>query len=431
MGGFTAKFLISNPEIVANKRKRFTIFLRAAADGTLLERPAVQPAYVAHLTYHAPMWGVLQSSYEDVEAELNQIRSKHLDKRILFVGGDGLSILRMNSLLLLHPDLYIDSAPMIIPVQGEAPHGVYHVMHGGWRLYRRFIRKAADATLGKEQGKAVVDEITVKLFNTQIFALWWMMRACSEYILMLARSAGAVDIDQVPEFISACERNIDLAWIVHFLYDFAYLVLDFKQGVRANRSHHLDLLWREFFSTGYTGTANKTNYVPMAVMRIFWADALAPPLAALYHKLRAIPMSERVYVGWDTPIEWLNAGITDGVRSLVSEPRIEEFVANYSLMNSNYSSLLEMMKKVRPGRANMRDMDSNIDRMKGWLVEKVGADWATATRNNTVSALGIGRGKNPWDEMHTANTRQGTSSVPAFIARRTRGLTHSFYRFNP
>ena len=191
MGGFTAKFLISNPEIVANKRKRFTIFLRAAADGTLLERPAVQPPYVAHLTYHAPMWGVLQSSYEDVEAELNLIRSKHLDKRILFVGGDGLSILRMNSLLLLHPDLYIDSAPMIIPVQGEAPHGVYHVMHGGWRLYRRFIRKAADATLGKEQGKAVVDEVTVKLFNTQIFALWWMMRACSEYILMLARSAGA------------------------------------------------------------------------------------------------------------------------------------------------------------------------------------------------------------------------------------------------
>ena len=52
-----------------------------------------------------------------------------------------------------------------------------------------------------------------------------------------------------------------------FLYDFAYLVLDFKQGVRANRSTHLDLLWREFFSIGRTGTANKTQYVPMSIMR--------------------------------------------------------------------------------------------------------------------------------------------------------------------
>ena len=80
----------------------------------------------------------------------------------------------------------------------------------------------------------------------------------------------------VPEFIRACEQNIDLAWVVHFLYDFAYLVLDFKQGVRANKSIHLDLLWREFFSIGRTGTANKTNYVPMSIMRIFWADALIP-----------------------------------------------------------------------------------------------------------------------------------------------------------
>jgi hypothetical protein len=430
MGGFTAKFLISNPEILANKRKRFATFLRAAAAGSLFERPAVQPAYRAHLTYHPPMWGVLQSSYEDVEAEINRIRQQHLDKRILFVGGDGLSILRMNSLLLLHPDMYIDSAPMIIPMQGEAPHGVYHIMHGGWRLYKRFIRAAADNTLGKERGKAVVDEVTVKLFNTQLYALWWMMRACSEYILMLARSNGAVDIDQVQEFISACERNIDLAWVVHFLYDFAYLVLDFKPGVRANRSHHLDLLWREFFSIGYTGTANKTNYVPMAVMRIFWADALAPPLAALYHSLRAIPMSERVYVGWDTPIEWLNGGITDGVRSLVSEPRIEEFVANFSLLSSNYGSLLEMMSRVRPHSASMRDMDSNVDRMKGWLVEKIGADWASATQRNSVSNLEIGRGISPWDEVHKANSRSGKSSVPAFVARRTRGLTHSFYRFN-
>ena len=70
------------------------------------------------------MWGVLQSSNDDVEAELNVMRNAHLDKRILFVGGGGLSILRINHLLKDNPDLYLDSAPTIIPVQGEAPHGV-------------------------------------------------------------------------------------------------------------------------------------------------------------------------------------------------------------------------------------------------------------------------------------------------------------------
>ena len=428
MGSFCAKFLITNPEIVANKRKRFSNYLRNTASGTLFVRPDVNPPYVAHLTYGEPIWGCLQSSNADVLRELNVMRNQHLDKFIHFVGGDGLSIIRINQLIHDFPHLFLDSAPFIIPVQGEAPHGVLHFLHAGWRLYLKFIRQAAIATLGHRH-KAVADEVTAKLFNTQVYVLWWMTRACSEYLLMLARSDGAIDFDQVPEFIRACERNIDLAWVVHFLYDFAYLVLDFKQGVRANRSQHLDLLWREFFSTGYTGTAHKTQYIPMAIMRIFWADALVPPIAELYHNMRAIPMSKHVYVGWDTIIEWLNGAITDGVRSLVSEERIQEFVKNYSFMQANYSALLDAMNVVRPASAKMRDMDSNVDKMKGWLVEKIGADWAQATRRNDRSELGIGRGKTPWDEMEATMSQQGADAVPAFVARKVRSLTDSFYAF--
>ena len=108
--------------------------------------------------------------------------------------------------------------------------------------------------------------------------------------LALSRNPGAVDIDAVPEFIAASERNIDLAWVVHFLYDFAYLIFDMKQKVRANRSEEIDVLWREFLHTGVTGTANKNNYVPMAIMRLFWATAMDPELADLNHALRAIPL---------------------------------------------------------------------------------------------------------------------------------------------
>jgi hypothetical protein len=371
---FCAKFLGTNPQILANKRTRFAIYLRKASDGTLFERPSVDPPYVAHLVYHEPIWDCLQSSNADVKLELDRMRRQHLDKRILWVGGDGLSIMRINHLIHDHPDIYLDSAPIVIPVQGEAPHGILHFLHAGWRLYLRFIRAAADATL-LDRTAAVADEVTAKIFNSQIFVLYWMTRACSEYLLMLSRTAGAVDIDQVPEFISACERNVDLAWVVHFIYDFAYLVLDFKQAVRGNHSHHLDLLWREFFATGYTGTANKTQYVPMAIMRIFWSEALVPELAHLYHNIRAVPMSKRTYVGWDTPIEWLNGSITDGVNNLVSKERIQEFVKNYSFMEANYASLLDVMNFVRPAQAKMRDMDSNVDKMKGWLVDNIGNDW--------------------------------------------------------
>ena len=433
VSAFAQLFIYSNPEVSANKRQRFVKYLNNVADGTLLQRPNVRPRYVAHLEYHPPMWGVLQSSYEDVEAELNVLRNRHLDKKILFVGGDGLSIMRLNHLLLKHPDLYIDSAPMVIPVQGEAPHGVFHVMHAGWRLFVKFIRRAADATLGLELGKAVVDEPTVKVFNKQIFALWWMTRACSEYLLMLLRSPNAPDVTLVPEFLKECEKNVDLGWVAHFLYDFAFLVADVKQSVRANNSSKLDLIWREFLSVGMTGSANKTNYVPMAIMRVFWSQALVPDLANLYHELRAIPMSDRVFVGWDTPIEWLNGAITDGVRALVSEDRIEEFVANYSFLHHNYSAMREMVEAASPaGVSFMRDMDGNVARMKDWLIKNIGSDWNTASRPNRNSKLGIsGRGKPPWDEIRDAMTKTGADSVASHVSEVVRGMTDSFYRFRP
>eukprot|EP00965_Chrysotila_dentata_P108961 3599791-Pleurochrysis_carterae.AAC.3 len=47
--------------------------LRHAANGTLLQRPSTRPAWVAHMTYHEPMWGVLQALYNDVEQQLNTL----------------------------------------------------------------------------------------------------------------------------------------------------------------------------------------------------------------------------------------------------------------------------------------------------------------------------------------------------------------------
>ena len=432
MVDFTAKFLHNNHDVKSNKLRRFSKFLLAASEGKLFKRPAYTPKYKAHLTYHDPMPGVLQSSYEDVEFELNKMRNQHLDKRILFVGGDGLSIMRVNHLLKLKPDLYIDSAPLIIPMQGEAPHGVFHVMHAGWRLYQRVIRIFADSTLG-QSAKAVPDDPMVTDFNKSIYALWWMTRACSEYLLDLINTTPHMEIDRADEIIQIAEQNVDLAWVVHFLYDFAYLVLDFKQAVRANESKHIDILWREFFATGHTGTSNKVLYVQMAIMRIWWADALNPQLAQLYHALRAIPMTlSGVCVGWDTPIEWLNGAITAGILAHVSEERIEEFVRNFSFTDASYRALLADVNLSHDRTESfMKDMTSCVESLKATLNRHVGSTWDAATQPNTVSKLGIsGRQIPPWEEVENVMTRTGKDSVPAFVARHARELTSTYYSFN-
>lgn len=430
MGRFASKFLVDNSEILRHKQSRFTSFLKKAADGTLFQRPSSKPRWLAYMTYHEPMFGVLQSSYEDVEAELNILRNRHSHNRFLFVGGDGLSILRINHLIKDHPELYQDSAPFIIPVQGEAPHGVYHVMHAGWRLYIRLIRACANE-LNNAQ---VVDDPSVKQFNASLYFLWRMTRAIAEYFVQLSRTPGAPDIDAPEDFLTNCEFNVDLAWLAHFLYDFAFLVLDFKQQVRRGASDQLDLLWREFFALGRTSSANKTHYVPMSIMRIFWADALHPELAALYRQLRSIPMSqhEGSMVGWDCVIEWLNKAISQGVSHHVSEERISRFIKCFPLLEHNYAVLRGILLPPQQRHAAfMKDMDSDVGILKAFFIQNLGRDWATASRANSISKLGIGRGKAPWEEVDATMRQSGSDSTPALVERHVRNLTSSFYRWSP
>ena len=436
MADFVAKFFYSNAEINSNKNSRFTRYLRATSDGTLLQRPGHNLNYQAHLQYHAPIFGRLQTSYDDVEFELNRMRNSHLDKKILFVGGDGLSIIRILGLMKRNPALYVDSAPLIVPMQGEAPHGVYHVLHAGWRQFRPFIRILAQLTLGVAVADhAVPDEPLVTHFNKSIYALQWMARACSEYMLhIIGTSNGMIQIDRPDNILQFAARNIDLNWVVHFLYDYAYLVLEFKHSVSGNNSEKLDLLWREFFAIGKTGTANKTMYVQMAIMRIWWAEAMHPDLAHLYHNLRGLPMSRNnTCVGWDTPIEWLNYAITVGVRCHVSEERIAEFVKNYSFTDAATRALLEQTGSTRnKSQSFIKSIDSTVNRAVAILRERVGDSWETATAVNLdESRLGIDgrllRGRTPWEEVEHEMTKTGHDSIPAYIASHVRELTSSFY----
>ena len=59
------------------------------------------------------------------------------------------------------------------------------------------------------------------------------------------------------------------------------------------------------------------------------------------------------------------------------------------LIDSNYHFLLEGTQTTISGSARMMNMDSNVAAMKGWLMEKVEADWNSAARENADSNLDL------------------------------------------
>ena len=86
------------------------------------------------------MFHVLQSSYADVEHELNVIRNAHLSESILFVAGDGLALMRLNHLLKNKPDMYIDTSPVVIPIQGKSFPA--HPTESFWNFIAPFCARA-------------------------------------------------------------------------------------------------------------------------------------------------------------------------------------------------------------------------------------------------------------------------------------------------
>ena len=184
------------------------------------------------------------------------------------------------------------------------------------------------------KNEQVIKDPNVSVFNVhRFFFLNVLTRACAEYVNLIAKSPGAPSLDDPVGFLAQAEANVDFAWICHFLYDAGFFVLDFLQSVRGNESHKLDLLWREFFPSAHTSTANKTQYVPMSIMRVFWGLCLTSELSALYHKIRTIPNSDEngSGVGWDMAIEMLNGAIKAHVEQRISQTQIAEFVHSWAL----------------------------------------------------------------------------------------------------
>ena len=432
--------------------------LRAARNGTLLDRPQVQALWVPEKVYHPPMFDVLQSSYADVEHELNVMRREFCNASVLFVAGDGLALMRMNHLLAAKADIYFDQTPFTIPMQGararararswrasqtrtplimsyntnstgEHPHGLFHVMHCEWRLHRQFIMWCANVV----ENSQVIEDPNVSVFNShRFFFLNVLTRACAEYINFVATLPGADDLSDPVSFMAKADKNRDFGWVCHFAFDAGFFTLDFLQSVRSNDSKKLDILWREFFPSAHSGTANKTQYVPMSIMRVFWGLALTPELDALYHKLRTIPTGKGLGcgVGWDMAIEMLNAAIKAHVNHFVSEAQIRHFIQNWALLECVQDHMHEMRYGSRRSSSGSHQIDAGPDvaKLVAKFKEVIGVTWASATRPNTVSHVTTGpqRGAVPWRETAAVMRRSGKDAPEAYIRRHVSALTPFF-----
>mmetsp|Transcript_23882 Transcript_23882/g.77118 ORF Transcript_23882/g.77118 Transcript_23882/m.77118 type:complete len:447 (+) Transcript_23882:755-2095(+) len=368
-----------HPDIVNNRARRWRDSFAKMVAGSFFDRPAHQPVVAHELHYHPPIFGRLQSSYVDVEAELEVMRNndKHKHSTFMFVGGDGLAINRINHSLARHPGKYLHTRPAVIPVQGEHPHGTCHILHMGWRPYSALVVPLLEA-IGHRECKS---NFTVSDFNDHDHAMCILIEGIARYFMYLESQAGGMPpLSHAAILEKHCASNIDLEWLFHFLRDFGFMYWEMRQAVRSNNSHAIDYIWRECVSFLHTSEANKTQYAPMAILRIFWSEALHPALASIYHANRTISLVglPGSNVGWDMPIEKENLMISCNVTRPTFE-RISHYVRQLNFLGPVSRSFEKvLLANQRRSPAKMKKIEADVQAIVDHLKLKVGATWADA-----------------------------------------------------
>ena len=402
---FVELFSFSSSDVAANQRSRWRQFLDAARGGTLLEKPTFASPYPpTHYHYHDPIFGRLQSSYEDVNFEVKQMRTSSFHKHsdAIMLGGDGLSYMRLIHRLAQHPKLFLMTKPVLIPQLGEHPHGTYHVMHGGWRLWWPLLEKFAAVVRNKQVRK----DPPISEFNAHEHFLRTVTRACAEYVEEIAHTGS--DYNQVQKFLGAANANLSFAYVCNFLYLFAFKYLQMRNAVRQNDSHTLDLVWRENLRTARTKTANKTNYSQMSVARIYWGWALVEPLQSFYHNLRTLRQIH-THTGWDWPIENFNLLISEGVESNITEEQLRKFIRRLNLtsvVNRGLDALVRELRNQAPEEATEKKIDTDVAEIKDFLRTSIGANYTVATSASEANSLNLDLSESGWGGSR--HPRKGT-----------------------
>jgi hypothetical protein len=397
------------PDIVANQRARWSYYLDKAVSGTIWDKePFDSPYPPTHFVYHDPIMDRLQSSYEDVNFELDWMRSSHWHKYsdVIMVGGDGLSFKRIVDRISQDPRRYLGTKPIIIPRLGEAPHGKYHVMHGHWRLWAPLIMCMA----GVVRNTALKRDPGVEDFNRHEHFLRIMTRALSEYVVEIAATGS--DYHHAQSFLRHADKNLSFAYICMFLYLFAFQYCQMRTAVRKNDSKCLDLIWRENLATARTSMANKTNYSQMSVVLIYWGTCLLEPLRTIFHNTRTLRWLH-THVGWDMPIEKLNMWIKMSVVAHITQEHICKFIRRLNFTHRVVRAVEAFVYRFRkPSAEKLKQIDTDVEAIKEFLRAKIGRNFQEATTPSDENLMNIdmadwggnraARASAPWEQMRLA-----------------------------
>ena len=404
MSEFKDLFSPVSPEILNNQRTRWRTFLSNAR--TLWDKVPFQSPYPqTHFHYHDPIFDRLQSSYEDVNFELDLMRRSnwHRYSDCIMLGGDGLSYMRLIHRLAQNPRQFLQTTPVVIPRLGEAPHGLFHVMHGDWRIWEPLIMAMAHVVNNKQ----VKSDPTVEDFNTHRHFLRIVTVAFSEYVVEIARTG--CDFNDTRRFFRDADANLSFAYVCYFLWHFGFKYLQMRNAIRTNDSAKLDLIWRENLASARTAKGNKTNYSKMSVILIYWGVALVGDLAIAFHNTRTLRWIDS-HTGWDMFIEALNAMIKHSVTFHITEDQIRQFIRRINfthVVNRGLETVLRYFRK--DVYAVDKDIRTDVEMIKATLRQKIGSDYATCTSPSDANLLGLDL--TDWGGDRSAHSkRNGTPS---------------------
>ena len=389
MEHFLDGFSMHSDDIVQNQRSRWSTYLDRAAKafGNSIwdTEPFNSPFPPTRFYYHSPIFDRLQSSYDDVNFEIQTMRTSsfHALSDALMLGGDGLSFMRMIHRISQDKRLYLETKPVIMPRMGENPHGLYHFMHGDWRIWSPLLLRLA-AVVNNKQVKA---DPTIVDFNKHQHFLRVVTQALAEYVVEISRTGTHYGACQ--QFLSDAEHNLSFAYVVYFLFMFGFKYMDYRKAVRQNKSHHLDMLWRENLVSSRTAKANKVNYRQMSVILVYWGCALVEPLQTFYHNTRTIRWINS-HVGWDMPIEKLNMWIKESVISNITQQQIITFIWRINFMQHVWRALMRLVYRNRArDEATPKDVSEDVNAIKAFLHANIGSTYAIVTQASDDNVLDV------------------------------------------
>ena len=407
---FTGMFSVHNPAILAAKNERFGRWLQAAKDGTFNDCPSEtwqSPYPPTRQFHHKPIYDRTQSSYADVDFEMDVVRDHpyHRNSDMIVIGGDGLTFGRMIHRLAQNPRRFLEMKPVVLPMLGDHPHKSHHLMNAGWRLWWPFIERMARVV----NNRNIVADPQVKVFNPHAYFLVYVLgRACSEFVAEI--SATGSDFRATTQFLHLAEGNISFAIVVHFCYDFLFLYRDFRMHTRMNESKKMDLDCCE--SVAMYRASGKTNYTQWTTNRVYWGTALREPLQSFYHNIRTLRYID-THVGYDMFPEMVNKSIRQGVESHITRDHITRFVEELNF-TSTVARGLDAVGAHHPRAKALKNNQVDVDLLKTYLYKCIGSNFAVATRRSEQNLLDLdlkdwggraGRMRQhmPWTKVAAAN----------------------------